>query len=279
VRVDFLTNGLFRFTQPNQLNDVFEANPKAIMGSSVDDEERAVEEMKRAGLPLDQKDRWLPLFLKPGLRRMTKEEFPGLAYPEGINSLDELDEVNLKKELELLLTHINRKYGFFCVTILEKNRKMWSLYAENHRGIVVGFDGNHPFFKDSQHFYPVEYSDQRVSISSTDGMIRLAGEVYASNAGALPLQLFLRKDSSWRDEEEWRMIGKLEECTCRDPKNPLVYLFEFPKDSIKVLILGAKISEDNEKLIRGLASPSNGWDGLKITKAQLSPTDYDIDLV
>jgi len=281
VRADFLTNRLFRFTQPNQLNDPFEANPETLMRPAPEDEERALEEMKRAGFPLDQKDRWLPLFLEPGLRRMTKKEFPGLTYPKGINSLDELDEANLRTELESLLKYVNETYGLFCMTTSPKNRTMWSIYAANHQGIVVGFDGNHPFFKNSPDFYPVEYSDQRVSLSSNDGLLRLAGEVYSSKAAArreLPARLFLRKDSSWKHEEEWRMIRELKEFTYRDPSNPEVYLFEIPRESIKVVILGAGISDENEKLIRTMAAPSNGWSGLQIVKARLRAKGFDMIL-
>jgi hypothetical protein len=280
VRVDFLRNGLFRFTQLNQLNDLFEANPQALLGVAPEDEARALEEMKRVGLPLDQKDRWLPMFLKPGLRRMTKEEFPALVYPRGINSLEELDAANLKKELDALVQYVNETYGVFCVTTSAIDAKMWSLYSDNHRGIAVGFDASHPFFKSGENFDAVEYSDQRVSLSSVDGLLRLAGQVYSSNDATrvLPREFFFRKDSRWKDEEEWRMVKKLNDCV-QDPKHPDLYLFKVPAEAVKLIILGAKISNDDEEVIRSLATSSKGWDHLKILRAKLSARDFGIELI
>src|SRR5262245_20350934 len=84
VRADFLKDGLFRFTQPDRLNDPFEVRPRVLMEAySDEDTERARTEALRAGFPRDDLDGFLPLFLETiPRRRMTPEEFPGLAYPK-----------------------------------------------------------------------------------------------------------------------------------------------------------------------------------------------------
>src|SRR5439155_7679475 len=278
VRAQFLENCLFRFTQPNQLNDPFEVNPQILVDEDAkEDLESAYQEMERAGIPPDQRDRLLPLFLRPALRRMTVEEFPTLAYPEGIISLKELDAHNARKELERLLKHINETYGFFCLAESATNRTMWSHYAQDHKGIVVGFDAKHPFFQDSRDLYPVEYSDERLSLSSHNGMLRLAGALYSSKShyNDLPVRLFLRKDLSWRDEKEWRMVGKLEECNHHDP-NTLVYLFKVPREAIRMVVLGANISDYNETLVRNMAT---AWSEVKIMKARLRDRGFELEIV
>ncbi|MGE5304658.1 MAG: hypothetical protein ACM3TN_15215 [Alphaproteobacteria bacterium] len=78
IRVDFLSDCLFRFTQPDQLNDPFEVRPVVLTERySEEDKERARKEALKIGLPKDDLDRFLPLFLETSPRRMTPEEFPG----------------------------------------------------------------------------------------------------------------------------------------------------------------------------------------------------------
>lgn len=281
VRADFLTNGLFRFTQPNKLNDPFEVNPRILMDACSDeDRELAEKQALEMGFPPDQIDRWLPLFLDTlPKERMTVEEFPGLAYPEGINSLQELDAHNAKKELDGLLKHINETYGIFCLSTSKENLVMWSLYAAAHKGVVIGFDGNHPFFQDSHDFHPVEYAEERLSLSSNSGYLRLIGTRFSSESHYkdLPIRLFLRKHPNWKKEEEWRMIRRLDEATCRSAEDPSVYLFEIPKDAIETVILGAQISKDNREQICRLVSGSDKCSHIQILQADLSSSTFGLE--
>jgi hypothetical protein len=122
------------------------------------------------------------------------EEYPGLVYPPGIRSMPELDEHNAKKQLDELLDHINKTYGIFCLTRSNDNIPMWTHYASDHQGLVIEFDAEHPFFKNSHDMYAVEYSKDRIALSSFDGCLRLAGHYYSpkSNYKDLPVRLFLR---------------------------------------------------------------------------------------
>jgi hypothetical protein len=136
IRTDFV-NGLFRFTQPNELNDPHEVYPEILINTHSDEDiDEARQLALKEGFPRDDLDRFLPLFLNTSPRgRMTPEEFPALAYPPGISSMDELDADNARKELDDLLTHINSTYGIFCLARSRDSLLMWSHYAESHRGI------------------------------------------------------------------------------------------------------------------------------------------------
>ena len=159
VRADFLTNGLFRFTQPNQLNDPFEVRPRVLMEAYAEEDiELAQEAALNAGFPRDQIEKFLPLFLETTPRRMTPEEFPGLVFPqrpgsvERFRSVEEMDACDADQALEDLLKHVNEIYGFFCLTTSRDNPPMWSHYADSHQGIVVGFNAHHSFFSGSHDF-------------------------------------------------------------------------------------------------------------------------------
>jgi hypothetical protein len=72
VRTDFL-NGLFRFTQPNQLNDPHEVYPEISVNKySPEDIEQGRAEGRKIGIPEDEIDSKWPMFLAVAPRgRMT----------------------------------------------------------------------------------------------------------------------------------------------------------------------------------------------------------------
>ena len=192
--------------------------------------------------------------------------------------MEELDARNANIQREELLKHINETYGIFCLSTSRENLIMWSLYAESHKGIVVGFDGNHPFFSNAHDFHPVEYLENRISLSSNNGFLRLAGEaLLKSEYKNLHIRLFLRKHPDWSKEEEWRMIRRLDEATDRSSTEPSVYLFRIPLEAIKIVILGAQISEQNKEHVRRAVSSSGKWSHLRILQARLSSSSFGLD--
>ena len=155
VRTDFLKNSCFRFTQPNQLNDPFEVNPRVLVEAyAAEDREFARQTYLADGFPPDRVERLIDRLQTLPRGRMTPERYPGLSYPDGIHSMEELDARNANLQVEALLKHINDTYGIFCLSTSRENLVMWSLYADSHKGMVVGFDGNHPFFSNAHDFYP-----------------------------------------------------------------------------------------------------------------------------
>lgn len=289
VRSDFLVNELFRFTQPDQLNDPFEVRPRVLMGAySEEDMDTARKEALKAGFPADQMETFLPLFLETFPRgRITPEEFPGIPYSkrpgseERFSSMQEVDAYKAEQALQELLKHVNETYGFFCLTTSRENLSMWSHYAGSHKGIVVGFDAHHRFFSTAHDFYEVEYLNERLSLSSNDGYLRLVGKHYSpgSNYADLPTRLFLRKHPEWKGEQEWRMIRRLDECDYHNPANPLVYLFRIPKETITVVILGAQITAQNRELVQTQISSSPDLRHVQILQAKLNPNRFALDLL
>ncbi|MGE5304659.1 MAG: DUF2971 domain-containing protein [Alphaproteobacteria bacterium] len=156
---------------------------------------------------------------------------------------------------------------------------MWSHYAASHKGIVVGFDANHPFFTRSNDFQPVEYSKRRISLSSNDGYLRLAGKPLQSGSDFRDLadQLFLRKHPDWKYEEEWRMIKRLDRATRVCPTDPSVFLFEIPKEAIKLVILGAQISIRNRERVISLIASLAKRGHIRLLQASLSDSRFGLE--
>jgi hypothetical protein len=146
---------------------------------------------------------------------------------------------------------------------------MWSHYAEHHKGIVVGFDRDHPFFKSSNNLYKVEYGETRVSITSNDGIVPIGGM-----KDRVPLRMLFRKHTDWSYEMEWRMISNSEEC---DQRNNDICLFKIPSTAIKSIILGAQLSSYDEENIRSKIIGNPIWSHLMVFKAKLSEYTFGLE--
>ncbi len=71
---------IFRFTQPNQVNDPFEIRPRVPMEAYTEEDiDRARERALKAGFPKENLDQCLGIFLKTSPRRMTVDEFVKLS--------------------------------------------------------------------------------------------------------------------------------------------------------------------------------------------------------
>lgn len=93
---------------------------------------------------------------------------------------------NLRSELKKLKSQISKETGFICFSEDWQNPLLWGHYAENHKGICLGFD-----VKD-EHLKKVKYVKQRLDNS----------KCYAKKKE----KLLTTKFSHWSYEKEHRMI-------------------------------------------------------------------------
>ncbi|WP_160167633.1 DUF2971 domain-containing protein [Vibrio rotiferianus] len=123
-------------------------------------------------------------------------------------------------------------YGIFCLSGKRDNILMWSHYASNHTGFVIGFDANHPFFNQNLNdscftkaignVEKVEYKqDKRRATSS-------AFESW-----------FLQKAKDWEYEDEYRMILPV--------KNADRIMFKAEMDDWGKVIKEARFATDEER--------------------------------
>jgi len=150
---------------------------------------------------------------------------------------------------------------------------MWGDYAGGYRGVVVGFDSTHPFFQHSLVTAPVEYTANRVSVSSKNGTVRLNGKI-AKREDGIPLPLFLRKHPNWSHQEEWRCIRSLThranagEGTREQP--PEVCLFRIPSDAVRLVALGQRIAPPDRERAMALLTGDPRWRHVQVRNAQLA---------
>lgn len=110
------------------------------------------------------------------------------------------EDINGKQFVQKLLGA-----GIFSCTTSKENLLMWSHYAEQHKGVVIGFDAS--VIESIAKLNKVSYSDRRFSYYDMINRIILFGK---SNLGAEVSNFFwgsiLSKSPDWAYEQEYRSI-------------------------------------------------------------------------
>ncbi len=133
----------------------------------------------------------------------------------------------------------SRKPLALSLTTLPVDRKMWSLYGDQHRGICLGFDTRSRYFRSNRdiidrsgYFAPIVYR-------------RLSIEDYAYR---YPHERFFIKDPEWSDQREWRRLELAINKPDTDWKSK-VLTFAFPPEALASISFGARCPEDDRKHI------------------------------
>lgn len=140
----------------------------------------------------------------------------------------------------------------FSLSRVKDNLPMWSHYANNHKGIVVEFNGDHSFF--NQEFdiggerqiskvKPIFYNKNKFKIF--DMMERMSPTFY--------------KSTDWIYEQEYRFVltKTLAHTIVRRQGEEDIFLFKIPPKAVTKIIFGANIDEMIVEEARKLLSLTN----------------------
>lgn len=144
--------------------------------------------------------------------------------------------------------------GVFCMTELPDNILMWAHYADSHRGFCAEFAvADNRFFGRT---IDVNYSSTYIKPHFLHSTPREQVE-----------EILLTKALPWSYEREWRIIDQLKGCGA----------YKFPAPALRTVILGCRMSSDNEARIRTLLSSFPSAPVLK--RAKPSDSEFSLDLV
>jgi len=182
-------------------------------------------------------------------------------------------------QVDLFLEENFHDLGILCFSRIHDSLLMWSHYAESHRGFVIGFDPEHPFFRrevltlDTTYqawrrcgalgfgtLRDIEYSDQRLRVRMGDDTIP---------------GLF-RKSRDWCYEKEVRTIISLRDAEAPAEPRDNVYLIEVPASAVTEVIVGAGAG----LTVHGAAvslSRDTRYSHAKFLRATLNPRTYGLD--
>lgn len=147
---------------------------------------------------------------------------------------------------------ITEKIGVLCLSCVNNNILMWSHYADSHGGICLEFDGHFKFFARTQ---DVKYLPERPIINPV-----------CQNAHEMLEATLLTKADDWKYEQEWRIL--------EFQNGPGIY--RFPAEALTGVILGAKISPQNEeKVLRWIAERTHK---IKLYRSFLCGTSFSLNI-
>lgn len=158
-----------------------------------------------------------------------------------------------RKEMEDILkaswAHWLEDTAVTCFSEVGDEPLMWGHYADSHKGVCFKF---HEYAGDKLQWFamPVAYYEERPIVKLTS---------FSDEENAM--KALFSKANWWEYEREHRMIDWRGKPGLRS----------FPHYALKEVILGAKISSEDEAFVRSLSA---GRPGLSVTKAKIHPTQY-----
>jgi|ERR1044072_210116 hypothetical protein len=256
-RVDVLEFGRIRFTQAAALNDPFDVCP------CLDDVRDALRERAHR------------------TAARVRERFDRVQNVAGVMAIPLLVK-RLSKKFQATL---REDYPLLSLTKQRNNLLMWAHYTDCHRGFVIGFDRDHPFFN---HELPhpltpaaeVRYEDERFVVPGKLVAESIEKEEFESEEFERVIRsILLSKSTHWSYEEELRMFAKKNEAvdtSYKDNHKHRVLLYELPLECIKEVIFGHQM--DPGRRHRAVEIIKNQLPRAEVFEAKLSPRVFDLDI-
>jgi len=171
-------------------------------------------------------------------------------------------------------------HGAISFTESKSNLLMWSHYADEHKGIVLGFDKNHFFFKNLK----------RVKYDSTipDEFIE---DIDINDNDSL-LKLFYLKSDEWIYEKEHRIVQDLIDSEYyidnKDKKKELVkcindastdwkHFFVVPYKALVSVYFGCRMNRDDKKRISAMLATKAKEISIKTFEAIQSKASFRLE--
>lgn len=166
-------------------------------------------------------------------RRIKKSLIPELNDPWEGRPVDLKTDEN-SKAFDVILRAASLRMGVCSFSRTWSNPLTWSHYADNHRGIVLGFDVSGPLPED--YLRPVEYLDRPLTLEE----LKIEnGQIEAKDW----LRILTVKYKPWEYEQEIRVFSPLES---PDPLNGLFFLHFSSHFAVREIIFGSRHASFNE---------------------------------
>lgn len=247
-RKDILLHGQIRYSQPGSFNDPFEmpAFLEKAMEVTTFEEYMKAEISKLASQAYNEA-------ATSGTTKISEKEFSSIVSVQMAPLLKTLWERMNRTATPVIregLKKMDKLVGILSLTETPSNLLMWSHYADQHRGMVIEFDENHPTFNERR--------------SPNDEFRHLRKVVYASARPIVTLEtysfedLILTKSQEWAYEKEWRILKATADAAKVISASPYdICLFDLPTSTIKRVIFGARVTDAEVNAItKELSSPN-----------------------
>ena len=234
---DALPNGgpcSFRATPPNKLNDI---NESSFLATFVDDE------ASREDINRDYASTLTELF------------------PASPVSTDDVEAYRREHPVaygaELVCDQLSKRYGVTSFSARNNDVKMWSHYADDCKGVVVGYNVDHwvRHLVGTSVIRQVTYADRPPLVLGPRVLNQENAYGFMSCKGA-----------SWEDEREWRLITELSK-TQQARKG--IAVITVPQQSVSSVVITDRTPEEVvDRIVGRLNDSSNGYRVSRIDKMQ-----------
>ena len=147
------------------------------------------------------------------------------------------------RDWQSFINNASAKYGVLSLCEEATNILMWSHYADEHKGIVIGIDSS------------VLRNPQKVWYNSCRPKLKASFDSNEDEYKNAVLNIMTTKALEWQYEHEWRCIEKLDRLDKVDCDAKTLYLdMTLTLDNIKEIFFGARMSEDSKELIKKMFS-------------------------
>jgi hypothetical protein len=172
------------------------------------------------------------------------------------------------------------EWGILCLTKRPDNLVMWAHYAGAHRGFLLEFDSENPFFN-HRYVLHLDWTWMDEMPLECPGFGNLRDVRYSQcrsstcNLNEIPTDSFFVKSTDWEYEEEVRMILPLADAN-HTIKEDAVHLFRFPPEALTGVVLGAgagqELTDEFSMLIK-----DEKLHHVRLRKAKLSLSSFGIE--
>lgn len=260
VRTEFFDDLKVRFSQLSVLNDPYES-------VGMVDSSAFAEQLRR-----NEHQKFDKLWASIPIDKRRPDHAQALIEKKAATD-DLIAEILSPNETGRRLKQIfDQTAGVFCVTISPHNLLMWSHYASNHLGYVIGMDADHPFFT-TRHsgiapgIKKVSYQEKPSLCKPSDGPQKSLEK------------LLYEKSPVWKYEDEYRLVlefRKADDGVREKIEKNTTYLdlVELPQNLIKEIYIGAGASSELEH--KALAMVAERGMNTKIFKMRIKSDEYGL---
>lgn len=268
-----LKNGLIRFTQPSCFNDPFEAFPNVEQIISTE----IVEGLFRNLLD----DEAYKKFIDMARNKESIDYFINLRSSLIDKSSDELKTIYKRLTLgessetptESMKLFWDEQVGILSLSEENDNLTMWSHYAKDHKGFIIGFNPEKQVTDSKQCMIKlkrISYSCVRPTLT----LFELGVDKKTRNKQWINDFLYT-KSRDWSYENEWRQVNFLKKADDVQRKENDIYLFKYNRESVEQIYLGCNILPENRNEILELVKD---WD-VAVFDMKLNNKHYCLDKI
>jgi hypothetical protein len=297
ARIDVFQNQRIRFTQPAEFNDPWEALPKFDALFKQESIDRLKYEIFREGRQgkydemFDKEIEKMKQRFKISLNSQTIEAIRREFHTSCVPSIEDrtaniadtalgLKAPELRYQLnKTIYEKLNAIVGILSLSEIPDGLLMWSHYTDSHKGFVIGFDSTNKFFDQRKssddpirRVMQVSYSKERPSFTGFSKKPDESEQIKFAN------HMIMTKADVWAYEREWRMLQTLDSADEKIEEKSTVYLYRIPPKCVTSIILGCRMSFNDETSIRNILMTQE-FTHVRLFKAEQDRNDYRLNLI